>query len=132
MVEVAVLTTARELTNQYEFTQWVEHALDGKDPRYLGARVVDVITNCRPVSGLDERDAAVVTLSRETFGRRKVSPKTFADVRRLFGVRGTVDLVELMAIVRRQVCRGRRRQRRRVLNRSPLRRSKDHNPLRRP
>lgn len=98
VVEVAVLTTARELTNQYEFTQWVEHALDEKDPRYLGPQVVDVITNCKLVTGLDEKDAAIITLSRETFGRRKVSPKTFAEVRRLFGARGTVDLVELMAM----------------------------------
>jgi 4-carboxymuconolactone decarboxylase len=98
VVEVAVLTTARELTNQYEFTQWVEHALEEKDPRYLGSKVVDVITNCKPVTGLDEKDAAIITLSRETFGRRKVSPKAFADVRRLFGARGTVDLVELMAM----------------------------------
>ncbi len=98
VVEVAVLTTARELTNQYEFTQWVEHALEEKDPRYLGPKVVDVITNCKSVAGLDEKDAAIITLSRETFGRRKVSPKTFADVRRLFGARGTVDLVELMAM----------------------------------
>jgi 4-carboxymuconolactone decarboxylase len=97
-MEIAILTTARELTNQYEWTQWVEHAQDAKDPRHLDAKIVDTILNCRPVTGLDAKDAAVIKLGRETLGRRKVSPETFADVLRLYGRRGTVDLVELMAL----------------------------------
>ncbi|MGA2563164.1 MAG: hypothetical protein ABSF96_06355, partial [Steroidobacteraceae bacterium] len=37
-------------------------------------------------------------LGREIFGTRQVSTATFAEVLRLFGRRGTVDLVELMAL----------------------------------
>jgi hypothetical protein len=95
---VAVLTTARELTNQYEWTQWEEHARNPKDSRYVEPEVVDAIKYCRPVTGLKEQDAAIISLGRETFGRRQVSPATFAQVLRLFGRRGTVDLVELMAL----------------------------------
>jgi hypothetical protein len=59
---------------------------------------VDTILHCGPVTGLDARDAAVIKLGRETLGRRKVSSETFADVLRIYGRRGTVDLVELMAL----------------------------------
>ncbi len=98
LTTVAVLTTARELTNQYEWTQWEEHARTVGDSRYVEPAVIDAIKYCRPVSGLSEQDAAVISLGRETFGRRQVSSATFAQVLRLFGRRGTVDLVELMAL----------------------------------
>ena len=97
-LEIAILTTAREQTNQYEWTQWVEHAQAQKDPRYLEPGVVDAILNCKPLDGLSEKDAAVISLGREMLGRRKVSSETFAQVLRIFGKRGTVDLVELMAL----------------------------------
>jgi hypothetical protein len=95
---VAVLTTARELTNQYEWTQWEEHARNPRDSRYVEPEVIDAIKYCKPVTGLKEQDAAIIRLGRETFGRRQVSSDTFAQVLRLFGRRGTVDLVELMAL----------------------------------
>jgi len=98
LMTVAVLTTARELTNQFEWTQWEEHARNPKDTRYVETHVVDAIKFCRPVTDLDEKDAAIVTLGREMFGPRKVSSATFASVLRLFGPRGTVDLEELMGL----------------------------------
>jgi hypothetical protein len=97
-LEVAILTTAREATNQYEWTQWLEHAQSPKDPRALEPVVVDTILNCKPVEGLAEKDAAIITFGRQMLGSRKVSSAAFADVLRLFGKRGTVDLVELMAL----------------------------------
>jgi 4-carboxymuconolactone decarboxylase len=95
---IAVLTTARELTNQFEWTQWEEHARNQKDSRKVEPNVIDVIKSCKPVAGLDEKDAAIIKLGREIFGTRRVSSATFAEVLRLFGRRGTVDLVELMAL----------------------------------
>ena len=95
---IAVLTTARELTNQFELTQWEEHARTPKDTRYVEPNVIDAIKFCRPVTGLDPKDAATITLGREMFGARKVSSATFAEVLRLFGRRGTVDLEELMGL----------------------------------
>jgi hypothetical protein len=98
LMTVAVLTTARELTNQFEYTQWEEHADNPKDSRHVEPQVVDVIKTCKPVTGLDERDAAVITLGREMFGARKVSSATFAKVLHLFGPRKTVDIEELMGL----------------------------------
>jgi 4-carboxymuconolactone decarboxylase len=98
LMTIAVLTTARELTNQFEWTQWEEHADTPKDSRYVEPKVVDAIKYCRPVTDLDARDAAVITLGREMFGARKVSSATFAKVLQLFGRRGAVDLEELMGL----------------------------------
>jgi hypothetical protein len=98
LMTVAVLTTARELTNQFEWTQWEEHARTPKDTRYVEPDVIDAIKYCKPVTGLEPKDAAIITLGREMFGPRKVSSATFAEVLRLFGRRGTVDLEELMGL----------------------------------
>ena len=61
-------------------------------------KVIDAIKYCRPVTDLNAKDAAIITLGREMFGARKVSSETFAEVVRLFGRKGTVDLTELMAL----------------------------------
>jgi len=98
LMTVAVLTTARELTNQFEWTQWEEHARNPKDTRHVEPNVIDAIKFCGPVTNLDAKDAAIITLGREMFGPRKVSPATFAKVLQLFGPRGTVDLEELMGL----------------------------------
>jgi hypothetical protein len=98
LMTIAVLTEARELTNQFEWTQWEEHARTPKDSRYVEPNVIDAIKFCRPVTGLDEKDAVIITLGREMLGARKVSSATFAKVSQLFGPRGTVDLEELMAL----------------------------------
>jgi 4-carboxymuconolactone decarboxylase len=98
LTEIAVLTTARELDNQYEWTQWEIHARKTGDSRSVEGDVIDVIKYEKPVTGLAEKDAAVITYGRELFGQRKVSSETFAKVLHLFGPRGTVDLTELMAL----------------------------------
>lgn len=98
VTELAVLTTARELDNQYEWVQWTDHGRSGHAPPEAGTAVVDVIKYCKPVAGLSEKDAAVITLGRELFGSRRVSSETFARNLRLFGRRGVVDLVGLMSL----------------------------------
>jgi 4-carboxymuconolactone decarboxylase len=98
LTTIAVLTTSRELTSQFEWTQWEEHARNPKDSRYVEPRVIDAIKYCRPVADLDAKDAAIIAFGRELFGARKVTPSTFAKVLQLFGRRGTVDLDELMGL----------------------------------
>lgn len=95
---IAELTTARELTNQYEWTQFEEHVRTPGDPRFVEPEIVDAIKFCRPVAGLPEKEAAIITFGRELFGRRKVAPETFAKVLHFFGPRTTVDLEELMGL----------------------------------
>lgn len=98
LMAIAVMTTARQLVSQYEWTQWEQHARDPKDPRYVEPYVIDTIKGCKSVTGLGEKDAAVIRLGRELFGPRKVSSETFAAVLKSFGPRKTVDIEELMAL----------------------------------
>jgi len=98
LLEIAVLVTAREMDCQYEWTQWETHGRDPNDPRHIEPAIIDIIKYNKPVVGLGEKEAAIIRLGREMLGQRKVSSDTFADVLRLFGRRGTVDLVELMSL----------------------------------
>jgi hypothetical protein len=86
------------MDSQFEWTQWEEHGRSGHAPPEAGPAIVDIIKYCRPVTGLAEKDAAVITLGRELYGRNQVSSATFARALRLFGRRGIVDLVDLMAL----------------------------------
>ncbi|MGD0962501.1 MAG: hypothetical protein ABSA57_01215 [Candidatus Acidiferrales bacterium] len=98
LVEIAVLVTAREMANQYEWTQWENFGRKRGDPRQIEPAIIDVIKYDQPVVGLGEKETVVIEFGRELFGRRRVSSETFAHVLRLFGRRGTVDLTELMAM----------------------------------
>jgi 4-carboxymuconolactone decarboxylase len=97
LTEIAVLTTAHEMENQFEYTQWESH---GRRPgsSHIDDNIIDIIKYEKPVAGLDEKDAAVITYGRELIGQKKVSSETFAHILHLFGPRGTVDLSELMAL----------------------------------
>jgi 4-carboxymuconolactone decarboxylase len=97
LLEIAVLVAAREMDCQYEWTQWETHGRDPKDPRLIEPSLIDVIKYEKPLAGVGEKEAAIIQFGREAFGQRKVSPATFAEVIRLFGPKGTVDLFWLMA-----------------------------------
>jgi 4-carboxymuconolactone decarboxylase len=92
LTEMAILVTAREMDNQYE---WASH-----EPAGLKAGVeptiIDIIKYRKPVSGLGEKEAVIIAFGREMFDQKKVSSATFAGALRLFGRRGTVDLASLM------------------------------------
>lgn len=104
LIAIAVLATSRELDNQFEWTQWEEHSKMAGDPKLFATKtqvepqIIDIIKYCKPVTGLGEKEATIIKLGREMFGTKKVSSATFADTMRLFGKRGTVDLVETMAL----------------------------------
>jgi 4-carboxymuconolactone decarboxylase len=90
--ELAILIVARELDSRFEWAAHEPQALAEGVPR----EVVDIIKNRRATSSLDEADAIVVALGREIFGRRRVTPATFARALRQLGRRGLVNLVALM------------------------------------
>ncbi len=90
--EIAILTTARECDSDFEWFQHEKEALKEGVPQ----AAVDAIKHRRATDGLDERDAAIIQLGREMFGKHKVSSETFARIHKMFGDRGTVDLVSLM------------------------------------
>jgi 4-carboxymuconolactone decarboxylase len=97
LTTIAVLVTARQLDSQFEWTQW---ELRGRKPGspHVDQNIIDVIKYNKPVTGLAEKDAVIITFGRELFGQKKVSSETFAQTLRLFGPRGTLDLTNLMAL----------------------------------
>lgn len=90
--EIAILITARECDSQFE---WAAH-----EPEALKCGVtqdiIDIIKYRRLTTGLAELDDVIITLGRETFGKRKVSSETFARAFKLFGKEGLINLVALM------------------------------------
>ncbi len=97
LTEIAVLVASREMESQFLWTIWEKHGRDLKDSRHIDAGIIDAIKYEKPVAGLGEKEALVITFGRELLGQRKVSSETFAQSVRLFGRRGTVDLVELFS-----------------------------------
>ena len=92
LTELAILVTARELDNQFEWTAHEPAALkEGLDPA-----IIDVVKHRRPVAGLGEKEAVIVSMGRELFRERKLGSETFARAVELFGRRGVVNLAALM------------------------------------
>jgi hypothetical protein len=58
--------------------------------------VIDIIRHRNDTAGLEETDAAVIDLGRETYGAHKVTPQTFARAKAVFGPHRLVDLLLLM------------------------------------
>jgi alkylhydroperoxidase family enzyme len=98
LLEIAVLVTARERDCQYEWTQWETRGSAPADPHHIEPAIIGIIKYDRAVVGLGEREAAIINLGRGMFAEEKVSSATFPEVLRLFGRRGTMDLIELMTL----------------------------------
>jgi 4-carboxymuconolactone decarboxylase len=90
--EIAILSTARELDNQFE---WVAHEPEALKEGVPQA-VIDVIKHRQSTDGLDPIDAAVIELGRELWRAHKVKPETFATLKEALGPHKLVDLVLLM------------------------------------
>ena len=93
LVNVAILVTAREYDAQYDWTVTEIAALeDGLHPE-----VIDIVRHRGPVTGLADKEAALITFGRELFGLHTVSAETYANAVQLFGKTNLVDLVAVMA-----------------------------------
>jgi 4-carboxymuconolactone decarboxylase len=90
--ELAILTTARELDNQFEWAAHEQEALR----QGISPELIDIIRYRHGLDGVAEPDAVVIALGREIFGARKVSSATYARALAEFGRRKLVDLVALM------------------------------------
>src|SRR5262249_25091390 len=88
----AILTTARELDNQFE---WAAHEPEAI-AEGISWDIIDIIKHRKDTGSLDEADAVVIELGREIFGARKVASAIFARSLQHFGRRALVDLVALM------------------------------------
>ena len=90
--EIAILTTAREMDNQFEWAAHEAVALKEGVPK----EVVEVIKGRKSTDNLSEADATIIQLGRQAFGDKKVASDVFARARKIFGDRGLVEVVMLM------------------------------------
>jgi 4-carboxymuconolactone decarboxylase len=93
LTELAILTTAREHDQQYE---WSLHEMEAVAVG-LNPAVIDIVRNRKPLTGVDDKQAVIIQIGRETFGKHKLSSETFARALQLFGKANLVDVIDLMA-----------------------------------
>lgn len=93
LTELAILTTAREHDQPYE---WSLHEMEavavGLDPA-----VIDTVRHRRRLNGVPERAAIIIELGREISDTHKLSANTYARALKILGKPGLVDIVDLMA-----------------------------------
>ena len=92
LVELTILVAARELDCEYVWTAHEPQGLKAGLPQ----ATVDAVKYRKPLEGLDEKEAAIIQLGRETIGKHQVGSATAARALNLFGKQGLVNLVSLM------------------------------------
>ncbi|MBI3895893.1 MAG: hypothetical protein HY313_08160 [Acidobacteria bacterium] len=92
LLELAILVNARELDQQVE---WTLHELEARK-HGLEPEIIDIVRYRKPLTGLGEKETAVIQAVRELIGKHKVSPETYAHTVKLFGERDALDLATLM------------------------------------
>ena len=92
LTELAILVTARELDNQFEWTAHEPAAL----AEGLSGEIIDVVKHRRPSAELGPTEAIIVDFGREVFRDKAVSARTFARAAEAFGHEGVVNLAALM------------------------------------
>ncbi|HUQ53885.1 MAG TPA: hypothetical protein VM692_16770 [Gammaproteobacteria bacterium] len=90
--QLAVLIAAREIDQQYE---WSAHEPAGRR-QGLEQNVIDVVKYDRPVAGLADKDATMITFGRTLLREHKVSSELWAKMVALLGRQGTVDFMSIM------------------------------------
>ncbi len=92
VIDVAILVTAREHQSQYDWTvNELAAVKDGLEPK-----VIDVIRDRGPTTGLSEQDASLIEFGRELFDKHYVTAATYARALKVFGERDLVGLVSIM------------------------------------
>jgi 4-carboxymuconolactone decarboxylase len=90
--QLAVLITARELDQQYE---WSAHEPAGRR-QGLEQSVIDVVKYNRDVAGLSDKDATVITFGRALFRQHHVSSELWEKMVGYFGRQRTVQMMMIM------------------------------------
>jgi 4-carboxymuconolactone decarboxylase len=90
--QLAVLITAREIDQQYE---WSAHEPAGLR-QGLEQSVIDVVKYDRDVTGLSDKDATLITFGRALFRQHQVSSELWQKMMSHFGRQRTVQLMAIM------------------------------------
>ena len=98
LTELAIISTAREVDSQYE---WTAHEPAARRAG-LQDEIIEIVKQRRSleglgdVPGLGDREATIIRFAREVVGREKLSSETFAKALELFGEKGVMDLAGLI------------------------------------
>jgi 4-carboxymuconolactone decarboxylase len=97
LTELAILSTAREARNQYE---WSSHEPLAQSAG-LEQEIIDVVrdrgdADGADVPGLGEAERTIIRFAREVLAEEKVGAETYAAAQRLFGQKGVMDLAGLI------------------------------------
>ena len=90
--QLAVLITAREIDQQYE---WSAHEPAGLR-QGLEQSVIDVVKYNRAVAGLSDKDATLITFGRALFREHRVSSELWEKMVSHFGRQRTVQMMMIM------------------------------------
>jgi 4-carboxymuconolactone decarboxylase len=90
--QLAVLITAREIDQQYE---WTAHELAGRR-QGLEQAVIDVVKYNKDVASLSGKDALLITFGRALFREHRVSSELWEKMVSNFGRQRTVQLMMIM------------------------------------
>ena len=98
LTELAILTTARELDSQYE---WTAHEPAARNAG-LEEEIIDLLRVGRSLAeagalpGLGERERTIIRVARELVNSPKLSAEAFVEAQTLFGNDGVMDLAGLV------------------------------------
>jgi 4-carboxymuconolactone decarboxylase len=90
--QIAVLITAREIDQQYE---WTAHELAGRR-QGLEQSVIDIVKYNKDVASLSAKDATLITFGRALFREHRVSSELWESMVNQFGRQRTVQLMMIM------------------------------------
>jgi len=98
LTELAIISTAREINNQYEYTAHEPLAVAAG----LEQDIIDIvrfrraIEDNQAVAGFGETEQVIVKFAREVISEERVSSETFARAIDIFGEAGVMDLTGLI------------------------------------
>ena len=91
--ELAIMVASRETNYSLEWNAHEASAVKaGVDPK-----VIEVVRTNGALTGMDDKDAAVIRFGRQMLHDKKMDAATFAKAVELFGRRGAMDMVAVMS-----------------------------------
>ncbi len=93
LIDIAALVAARAHDQQYD---WTMTEIAARKDGVPGA-TIDIIRDRKPATGLGEKEATVIDVGRQLFGKHYVDADLYARALKLFGERDLVDLAGVMA-----------------------------------
>lgn len=98
LTELAIISTAREINNQYEYTAHEPLAIAAG----LEQDIIDIVRfrssveDNRGITGFGETEQVIVKFAREVISEDRVSAETFSRAIDVFGEEGVMDLTGLI------------------------------------